>query len=227
VGFVATWLDDESAVDWTNLRDVSARSRDLLDRLADDRELLSELVFGIEHDELRLRESEVHPLINRLILYQADDRGITIRLHMSPGARELVPHDHKYTFTARVLTGAYVHVWRRKDAEVPDFESGDLAPGVVTIERPGSAYTFGHQLVHQTIMVPGTVTLFMRGPRMKDRSHAALDMLPQADKWDRPFDAGKPKHARGQRPVTRDEYLQMRADLVGRGLIDDPRTMER
>lgn len=227
---MTTWLDEESALDWTSARQVHERSRRILDRLAADKDALSRLVFEIEHDPVRLRESEVHPLINRLILYHAPERDITIRLHMSPGARELVPHDHKYTFTARVLHGAYVHVWRRREDQRDrsagvdgDFDSTDLAPGMVTIERPGSAYTFGHPLVHQTIMLPGTVTLFMRGPRTKSRSHAAMDMLPQADTWDRPYEEGKPKHANGQRPVTVEEYVGMREELVTHGLVHDLR----
>lgn len=46
--------------------------------------------------------------------------------------------------------------------------------------------------------LPGTVTLFMRGPRAKPQSHAALDMLPEADEWTEAAEAGKSKHARGE-----------------------------
>ncbi|WP_222595068.1 hypothetical protein [Nocardia ninae] len=194
----------------------------MLSRLAEDKDLLTRLVHEIEFDHERLSKSEVHPLINRLILYQDDSRAFQIRLHMSPGSRELVPHDHKYSFTAYVLRGAYLHVWRRRvDRREGEFTGADILPGIVTIERPGTCYTFGHPLIHQTIMVPGTVTLFMRGPRVKGRSHAALDMLPQAEQWPPPAEAGKPTHANGQRPVTMAEYQAMRARLVAEGLIDD------
>ncbi|MGW1805475.1 hypothetical protein [Streptomyces sp. NPDC002078] len=215
------WIDHLPALDWTDLRTGHRQARSVLTRLAGDRELLTRLVHEIEHDDQRLSASEIHPLINRLILYQDDSRGFQIRLHMSPGSRELVPHDHKYTFTAYVLQGAYVHVWRRRaDRGEGEFTGNDIRPGIVSIERPGTCYTFGHPLIHQTIMVPGTVTLFMRGPRVKQRSHAALDMLPQADNWPPPSELGKPKHANGQRPVTIEEYRAMRAQLIGSGLID-------
>ncbi|WP_241002870.1 hypothetical protein [Streptomyces sp. CB01881] len=221
IGLGPHWIDHLPALDWTNLRAGHRQARSVLTRLAGDRELLTRLVHEIEHDEQRMTASEIHPLINRLILYQDDARGFQIRLHMSPGSRELVPHDHKYTFTAYVLQGAYVHVWRRRaDRGEGEFTGDDIRPGIVSIERPGTCYTFGHPLIHQTIMVPGTVTLFMRGPRVKQRSHAALDMLPQADNWPPPSELGKPKHANGQRPVTLDEYRAMRAQLVDSGLID-------
>lgn len=218
---MAHWLDELPAFDWSDTRSVHARCRGVLSRLAVDRTLLSQLVYEIENDPHRLGQSEIHPLINRLIVYQDDARGFQVRLHMSPGARELVPHDHKYTFTAYVLAGAYVHVWRRRtDRAEGDFTSHDIMPGVVSIERPGSCYTFGNPLVHQTIMLPGTVTLFMRGPRVRQRSHAALDMWPEADRFPPSAESGKPKHANGQRPVTIEEYRMMRAQLVGAGLID-------
>ncbi|MEW1548324.1 hypothetical protein [Streptomyces tsukubensis] len=94
---------------------------------AADRPLLTRLVTGIEHDERLLAESEIHPLINRLVLYQDDARHLQVRLHLSPGTRELVHHDHKYSFSVLVLRGAYVHVWRRRTGP-GDFTSGDIPP---------------------------------------------------------------------------------------------------
>ncbi|MCX4681481.1 hypothetical protein OG413_40495 [Streptomyces sp. NBC_01433] len=214
------WLEELPALDDNDLRLAHRRSRDILLRLGADRRLLTQLVGEIEHDPQRMTESEVHPLINRLVIYQDDARGFQIRLHMSPGARELVPHDHKYTFTTLVLAGAYIHVWRRRtDGGEGEFTAEDLQPGLITVERPGSCYTLGHPLVHQTVMLPGTVTLFMRGPRAKTRSNAALDMLPAADEWPEASQSGKPKHARGQRPVTAAEYHAMRRQLVAQEII--------
>ncbi|MFD9467318.1 hypothetical protein [Streptomyces sp. NPDC060027] len=84
---------------------------------------------------------------------------------------QLVPYDHCYTFSTRILTGGYVHVVRRRtDDWVGPFNRADLAPGIVTFERPGSAYTLGHPMVHQAVMEPDTVTLFVRGPRRKPLS---------------------------------------------------------
>ncbi|WP_332757128.1 hypothetical protein [Streptomyces sp. MT206] len=215
-----SWLDDLPAIDDTDLRASHRARSEILERLGADQTLLTRLVHEIEHDPHRLAESEIHPLINRLVLYQDDARGLQIRLHMSPGSRELVPHDHKYSFTVKILKGAYIHVWRRRTGTSEgEFTAADIEPGVITIERPGSAYTLGHPMIHQTVMLPGTVTLFIRGPRAKGRSHAALDMLPAADDWPEASQAGKPKHARGQRPVTMDEYRAMRQQLVDQGVI--------
>lgn len=218
-----SWLDDVPRIDWSNLRIAYGRTREVLRRLASDKELLTERVRSIEDDAERFLASEVHPLINRLILHQGDEQGFHIRLHISPGMRDLVPHDHKYSFTAYVLRGGYVHVWRRRHAPtVDEFDSHGVSAAIASIERQGSCYTFGHPLVHQTAMLPGTVSLFIRGPREKERSHAALDLLPQADEWGSPAEAGKPQHANGQRPITHGELRAMISQLEDLDVIHRP-----
>ncbi|MEU7829507.1 hypothetical protein [Nonomuraea sp. NPDC049129] len=208
------WLDELEPLDWKDLRGAHRRTRAILSRLAADKDLLTQRVRSIELDADRLKASEVHPLINRLILHQSDPQGFHIRLHMSPGSRDLVPHDHKYSFSAYVLRGGYIHVWRRRsDDGDGEFLSHQVSAAIASVEREGSCYTFGHPLIHQTAMLPGTVSLFIRGPREKVRSHAALDLLPQADSWGAPAEAGKPKHANGQRPITLEELRQMRSQL--------------
>lgn len=214
------WLDDVPPVDWSDLRTAYRVTREILTQLAADKDVLTARVRSIAEDPQRLAASETHPLINRLILHQGDEQGFHIRLHMSPGMRDLVPHDHKYSFTAYVLRGGYVHVWRRRhDPEIDEFDSQGVSAAIASVERAGSCYTFGHPLVHQTSMLPGTVSLFIRGPREKERSHAALDLIPQADEWGAPADMGKPKHANGQRPITLEELGSMTSQLANLGVI--------
>ncbi|MFJ5121888.1 hypothetical protein [Kitasatospora sp. NPDC088548] len=201
------------------LRDFGQAAAAVLDRLASDRRLLGRLVAEIEHDPERLEASRVTLLLNRLSLYRANERGFEIRVNMNPRhANQLVPHDHAYNFAVHVLAGGYVHVMRRRtDSWTGEFTSADLVPSVVTVERPGSTYTLGHPMVHQAVMLPGTVSLFLRGPRLKTRSHAATDLLPGRDTWPAPAESGAvPVHSR---PASRDEYMAMRSQLVRQGLI--------
>lgn len=218
----ANWLDRVPSLDTLDLRDVQSISHDLLDQLGEDRKLLTQLVDDIPHDPERLASSRVTLLLNRLSLYQAPDRGFEIRMNMNPRSdNQLVPHDHCYAFAARILTGGYVHVVRRRtdDWEGEGAFSGDyLEPGIVTIERPGSIYTLGHPMVHQAVMEPDTVTLFVRGPRRKSLSNAAVEMMPSRDSWPAPAEPGG--EAAESRPATLDEYRLMRSYLFRRCLID-------
>ncbi|MCX5064199.1 hypothetical protein OG895_43835 [Streptomyces sp. NBC_00201] len=214
-----SWLDAVPPLDMDSLRKFQRISRNVLDRLADDRETLTQLVKDVLRDPDRLAASRVTLLLNRLSLYQAPDRGFEIRLNMNPRPdNQLVPHDHCYAFATRILTGGYVHVIRRRTNgwEGP-FTGADLEPAVVTVERPGSAYTLGESMVHQAVMEPHTVTLFTRGPRRKKLSHAAEELMPPPDSW--PSAAIPGDTPEESRPCTLAEYQRMRAYLIEHALI--------
>lgn len=215
----ASWLDAVPPLDMDDLRRFQRISRVMLDRLADDRKLLTQLVNEVLHDPDRLSTSRVTLLLNRLSLYQAPDRAFEIRLNMNPRPdNQRVPHDHCYAFATRILTGGYVHVVRRRtDGWEGPFTGADLEPAVVTVERPGSAYTLGDSIVHQAVMEPDTVTLLVRGPRRKKLSHAAEELMPLPESWPT---AAIPGDAPEQsRPCTLAEYQRMRTYLIERDLI--------
>jgi len=142
-------------VNWDNPRQCAADTSAALRALADDRELLTGLVTSIGCDPGRLARCETNPLINRLVLAE-DASGADrwqLRLHIfQDGRLELIPHDHKYPFAVHVLTGGYAQVWNRRTSgrQTGPFTSTDLAPGLVTLEHPGTAYLFSDSLVHQT-----------------------------------------------------------------------------
>ncbi|MER5603082.1 hypothetical protein [Streptomyces sp. NPDC002265] len=215
----ASWLDAVPPLDSDSLRTLQRISRIVLDRLADDRKLLTRLVNNVLHNPDRLAASRVTMLLNRLSLYQAPDQGFEIRLNMNPRPdNQLVPHDHCYAFAARILTGGYVHVVQRRtnDWEGP-FADADLEPAIVTVERPGSAYSLGKSMVHQAVMEPRTVTLFVRGPRRKNLSHAAEELMPPPGSWPA---AAVPRDALEEsRPCTLAEYQNMRTYLIEHALI--------
>ncbi|MFE1206306.1 hypothetical protein ACFW5V_31985 [Streptomyces sp. NPDC058762] len=215
-----TWLEEMQSLASPSLRVMQYESRLMLNRLAEDRALLTFLVHEIPHHPERLAASRVTLLLNRLSLYQAPDRSFEIRLNMQPRPdNQLVPHDHCYTFATRILTGGYVHVVRRRtNGWSGPFTGDDLEPAVVTVERPGSAYTLGHTMVHQAVMEPDTVTLFVRGPRRKATSHAAEGFMPSKDTW--PAPAAPDEEAVESRPATLAEYERMRDYLIQRRLID-------
>lgn len=215
-----TWLARVPSLDVADLREVQRISRSLLDKLAADRDLLTRLVSEVLHDPERLAASCVTLLLNRLSLYQAPDRGFEIRLNMNPRPdNQLVPHDHCYAFATRILAGGYVHVVRRRtDGWDGPLTGADLKPGIVTIERPGTAYSLDHTMVHQAVMEPDTVTLFVRGPRRKKLSHAAEELMPTKETWPAPAEPGD--QAVESRPATVDEYVMMRNYLIRRRLIN-------
>jgi hypothetical protein len=96
------WLDDVPALDGGDLRTFHRVANDVLHRLARDRPLLSRLVREIERDPHRLAASRVTLLVDRLLLYRANERGFEIRLDLNPRpANQELLHNHAYPFATR------------------------------------------------------------------------------------------------------------------------------
>lgn len=223
-GTVDNWLAREVTIDWSDLRSAHRQCRSVLRRLATDRGLLTALVAGVRDDAALFADADHHPVMDRLTLWRDDDRGVYLRLHVSPGTNELIPHDHKYSFTSYILSGAYTHVWRRRaeGAYAGDFTSDQVPLGLVTHERAGSCYTLAYSLVHQTVMEADTVTLFMRGPREQQRSYAALDMLDRQNHGTDAASSGEvvKRHTEGARALRPDEYEELCGRLAALGHLD-------
>lgn len=215
-----TWLPQVPCLDTPDLTFVQHVSRSILDRIAADRNLLTTFVEGVLTQPDRLAASRVTLLLNRLSLWEAPDRSFEIRLNFNPRPEnQLVPHDHCYAFATHILAGGYVHVTRRRtDGWEGPFTGADLQPAIVTLERPGSSYALDHSMVHQAVMAPDTVTLLIRGPRRKQRSHAADDLMPSPRSWPEPAMPGDaPEESRS---ATREEFLMMRRYLRERRIIN-------
>lgn len=224
--YIRNWLGTGFAIDWTDLRLAHAQCRSVLTELAADRELLTNLVDRVAIDEVLFADANHHPVMDRLTLWRDIDRGIYLRLHVSPGNNELIPHDHKYSFTTYILRGSYTHVWRRRSVSYSGSFTAEKAPlGLVTCEQVGSCYTLGYSLIHQTMMEADTVTLFMRGPGEQSRSYAALDMLDRTVSSSRADDSEtelieERRHTDGQRRLEFSEFVRLRSRLAALRVID-------
>jgi hypothetical protein len=215
-----TWLDDD-------LRGICYGTRfdwdwagALLKHLADDRRALTRLVVGIGSDPERRAASRVTLLLDRLCLVKAPGLELRLNLHPRPD-NQLLPHDHSYDFATRVLRGGYVHMVRRRtDCGHGPFRGRDLQPGMVTFEHPGSGYGLGHPMVHQAVMQPGTVSLMLCGPRMKEHPHAARDVMPPTSTLPTGSGPGPDGAPTESRPMSFEEYVGACDELVEQGVID-------
>lgn len=213
-------------IDWTDARSVHRACRPALEELYADRELLHDLVDNVHRTPELMRRCEEHPLLYRAVVHHNVEENVQVRLHAAQAStKDLMPHDHKSTFVALILQGGYIHVWRtRRGEQAGDFTSSDLDVGTVSLERPGSCYAFRNSLVHQTVMLPGTVTLFVRGPSLQPRWHSASDMLHLLEDYEPPKADGS-EH-RGSTALGPASYAALQRRLVADGVIH-PRPPEK
>ncbi|KOV72290.1 hypothetical protein ADL00_05975 [Streptomyces sp. AS58] len=180
-------------------------NRNLLNRLADDRTVLTRLVFGVLAD-LELAPTRVTLLSNRLSLYEAPDGSLDIRLDLDPQPdNQLFPHDHRYSFATRILIGGYIRVVRhRTNGRHSPFTRMILASAVLTIERPVSAYTLNTRSCTRPLWRLAAPPSSPR--RRKKPSHALEELMPAQDSWPAPV---------GSRAVRRRVASSGRIHLAG------------
>lgn len=195
---VPGWLERVS-IDWTDFEKASRISSDIVRELAADRPLLRKLVLSVQRDERLRFLAEKHDELNYIVLYDALDRGLRIRLHRFSQGLEDIPHNHRFSFSSALLSGSYVHTlfqverrdgddgrepWRLHQpagshvgVDVRELAVAGLEPQLATVQAAGSSYSLHHSTVHKTAMpVEDAYSVFCRGPAMKP---CALQLQPE------------------------------------------------
>jgi len=166
---VLTLAKDLSGLDWNDLPEVEKACDRLLTELDDDRALLRTAADAIQGDAHLQSLCEHYDILDKLVLHD-DPSGFRVRLHVfAPGHYDR-PHNHRWTYAARILTGSYRHtLYGTEDGFDESVDVGRLRPRMVRTERAGSTYTLHHSMVHAAVAEPYTVSLIVRGPAVKDR----------------------------------------------------------
>lgn len=204
-------------VDWADLSKAHLQNSQFLTALSADAKAMRELVDGVRTDPRLWDMCEHNRLFDKLVLHDAPDRNFRIRLHVWSNMEVAAPHDHRWSFTTRLLTGSYdhvlYHVIEDADASVaPAFE-----PRVQTTERAGDSYTIHHDTVHATTTKANTISLLVRGPAEKSVSRR---MDPNTGKlW---FGLGRKDQTEAdiaRRRMTVERFEAIRAQLVDADII--------
>ncbi|MFF2773862.1 hypothetical protein ACFVU3_03060 [Streptomyces sp. NPDC058052] len=173
---------DRLTVDWSDLQKARAQTKEILLALSEDKDALRELLERSREEEDLFDKCEHHRLLDKLVIYDALDRGFRIRVHVSTEDHRDRPHDHRFSFTSLIMRGGYRHVRHQlvgRPEDIPDdvqddFDARDsdlrVEPRFVTNEMRGNCYTLHHSEIHTTYTTPDTVSLFLRGPAEKERS---------------------------------------------------------
>lgn len=164
-----TLFTDIRAVDWTDLVAVTAASDKLLTTLDTHRDVLRRLADGALANPDLLRLCEHYDILNKIVLHD-DPAGWRLRLHVFlPGYFDR-PHNHRWSYTSRILAGSYTHTLYGTDEGIgDDIDPAALVPRMVRIEQPGDSYTLHHSMIHSVVARPYTASLVARGPAIKDR----------------------------------------------------------
>jgi hypothetical protein len=209
-----------------NFEETAALARDMLARITSERGWLAAL-FSYAENETSLRQrAETHQLLDYVVLYDALDRGIRLRLHLSTQDHLQRPHDHRFDFSTRILCGSYEHCLisprvdpyslsseehaiAYQDKNNPDplvnLKNADFKELIVRHVSAGSMLSLSNRAIHTVNTAANTVSLVLRGPARKTRS-MIYDRAEETLWWR--FGAEKEPPSRRQAKIMSNEKLQ-------------------
>ncbi|WP_410583896.1 hypothetical protein [Amycolatopsis sp. lyj-108] len=157
-------------IDWNDTASILRGCTPLFHALASDPALLSTLVAGVADEPHLADMCEGYDFMHKLVLYDAADLGVRLRLHhYKPGFFDR-PHNHRWSFASHILRGGYHHrIFGRDDQFGEDTDPESLLPIHERVEQPGSTYALHHTSVHTVQAQADTISLLVRGPSAKER----------------------------------------------------------
>ncbi|MGH3755676.1 MAG: hypothetical protein ACRDRP_23890 [Pseudonocardiaceae bacterium] len=170
-GTIPALVADVAAIDWNDLAAVATASDKLLTALDSHRTMLRELAEQALDNPDLLHLCEHYDILDKIVLHD-DPSGWRLRLHVFlPGYFDR-PHNHRWTYSSRILHGSYTHTLYGTDDQLGTGDTVDVAalrPRMVRTESTGDFYTLHHTMIHSVTAQPHTTSLVVRGPAVKDR----------------------------------------------------------
>jgi hypothetical protein len=158
-----------SSLDWNDTAQVEHATADLLAHFAEDHAALRDAVEKAAQNSHLRGLCEHYDILDKIVLHD-DPSGFRVRLHVFGPDHYDRPHNHRWTYSARLLSGSYTHtLYDIEDGFDENVNVSELRAKMVRTERPGYAYTLHHTMVHAAVAQPDTVSLIVRGPAVKER----------------------------------------------------------
>lgn len=137
---------------------------------------LRKLILEVPNNEELFSYSARYEGVDKLVLWNSDDKKMQIRLHVYSGSPCTSndhnqidigkAHNHRWNFSTQILSGGYHHTLYRMD--LLEAEKYCLTPIMMRHENVGSSYALHHSQFHSVIEEPNTVSLIVRGPMEKE-----------------------------------------------------------
>lgn len=155
-------------IDWADAASANGIADDIFDALPGG-DLLARRIRQVVETRGDGADCESYQQMDKLVLWQSDDRSLRLRLHVfHPGFFDR-PHNHRWSFVARILTGGYLHSLYGSEDTVGASAGAGHAPRArfARQETPGTQYYLEHSLVHSLSADRIAVSLVLRGPSVK------------------------------------------------------------
>ena len=159
-----------SQIDWNDTTSILRGCTPVFDALSHEPGLLARLVTKVAYDPHLAGMCEGYDFMHKLVLHDASDLDVRVRLHLYQAGFFDRPHNHRWSFASHILRGGYTHrIFGRDDQFNEDTDPDTLLPIHERLEQPGSTYALHHTSVHTVQAEADTISLLVRGPSTKQR----------------------------------------------------------
>jgi hypothetical protein len=168
---ITALVSDIGALDWDNLATVTAANDKLLTALDSDRTALRELVERAIDNPHLLRLCEHYDILDKIVLHD-DPSGWRLRLHVFLSGYFDRPHNHRWTYSSRILHGSYIHALYGTEDQLGngDIDVAVLQPRMVRTESASDFYTLHHTMIHSVTAQPTPPRSSSAAPRSRTGS---------------------------------------------------------
>jgi hypothetical protein len=209
------WFGPEARrLDWDRPDMMLPDVLDLLARAA-ERHVLGELLGTVHRTPELLEQAERFRLFSKVVLWHDPEARLRLRLHVFGDELVEEAHNHRASFAALILHGAYRHVVYHSEAE---FSRDSLRVQLVQDQLPGTGYVLHHQAVHSTVARPGTISIMLQGPPAT-REFRIVDLRSGDVRVRRGRADSMGMQEPGEARMSIDDLLTLSADLRRIGLV--------
>ena len=187
---------------------------------------LRKLILDVPNNKELFSHSTHYERVDKLVLWNSDDKKMQIRLHVYAGqsckrkvhnlADISEAHNHRWSFSTRILSGSYLHTIYRMD--LLDTGKYYLAPIMIRHEGIGSSYALHHAQYHSIVEEFNTVSLIVRGPIEKE----SFQVITERDGEIQPKDSLtlQTSEEKKQRTMTLADYEKVLVQLLSLKIIE-------
>src|ERR1700730_8585604 len=102
-----TLLKTFEKCNWDDIETVNRLSNEVFEYLLSNKKVLTNLVCNIANSKELLGMCEYDAVLNKIVLFS--NEGLRLRIHIFKDRCADRIHNHRWTFSAKVLCGEYVH----------------------------------------------------------------------------------------------------------------------
>ncbi|MBX3726186.1 MAG: hypothetical protein KF823_09735 [Xanthomonadales bacterium] len=218
-------FDEYAAVvrqlNWSDTEQVSRDTRQLLAHLAEDRDALRAAVEECRRAPQLWCMCEHYDILDKLVLHHDVESDARIRLHVFGDGRFDRPHNHRWPYAARVLSGSYEHylytIKPERKISMGTATPDDLQLEFVERRERGTSYFLKEHLYHSIGAEPCTISLIIRGPASKAQ-FTVMDRT-KGEAWTQYSNSQESRSEKVEKRMTEAQYREMVRKLKEKGVI--------